>query len=447
MRIAFIPIDNRPVCYTLAQMIARADNDIEFSIPPREFLGDLTKTADIDNLFKWLKAIPAQDAIILTLDTLAYGGLIPSRRCPETFTQIKERVEKLGEILKEKQAKIYAFSSIMRISNNNYNEEEKEYWSKWGKKIFDYSYQTHKLGCESCITNIIPSDILEDYLETRKRNFEINKLYLKWQKDGLIDTLIFSKDDCAQYGFNVQEAQFLEKMGAITKTGADEIPLSLLSRAIKGNVKICPVFLEPGCKNLISNYEDISIENSVKGQIELAGGTITTQDDADIILFVNNFKNNQGEIVMHINTEGFKGSFKTPDRPYMIADVRFANGADNNFISELFKNELKEENFFGYSGWNTSANTLGSLICAAKVKFLAKNYNQKAFKILQTVRFLDDWAYQANIRQKLDTPDIEKLSSEMKNYEKIVTEKLNTEVKTNYTYPWARLFEVEIGIS
>ena len=34
--------------------------------------------------------------------------------------------------MKEKDAKIYAFSSIMRISNNNYNEEEKEYWKDYG---------------------------------------------------------------------------------------------------------------------------------------------------------------------------------------------------------------------------------------------------------------------------------------------------------------------------
>ena len=83
--------------------------------------------------------LPKLDAIILSLDTLAYGGLIPSRRCPETFEQIKHRIETLKEILDGKDCKIYAFSSIMRISNNNYNEEEKEYWSEWGKKIFEYS--------------------------------------------------------------------------------------------------------------------------------------------------------------------------------------------------------------------------------------------------------------------------------------------------------------------
>ena len=446
MKIAFLPIDNRPVCYTLPEMIAKIDSDIEFFIPERGLLGGLTKTADIEGLFKWLIDLPELDAIVLSLDTIAYGGLIPSRRCPETFEQIKERIDKLKKILETKKSKIYAFSSIMRISNNNYNIEEKEYWKKWGKKIFDYSYHTHRFGCESCIANRIPSAILDDYLETRERNFKINKIYLQWQKEGLFDTLVFSKDDCAQYGFNVQEAQFLEALGGFTKTGADEIPLTLLARAIQGDMKVCPIFLEPDSKDLISKYEDVSVEKSVLGQLDLAGVNVTSEQDADIILYVNNFIGEQGEIVMGVSTESFAGEFKTPKAPYMIADVRFANGADNNFVDEFFKNEI-DENFYGYSAWNTTANSLGSLICAAKVRFFAKKYNPDAFEKLQAVRFLDDWAYQANARQTLESPDIKALSAGMVNYEKIVELILGTKISAKYSYPWDRLFEVEVELN
>ena len=438
MRVAFLPIDNRPVCYTLPKLIAQIDKGIEFFVPDRNLLGGLTKNADIEGLFDWICNLPELDAFILSLDTIAYGGLIPSRRCPETFEQIKQRVEKLKKILEKKKCKIYAFSSIMRISNNNFNVEEKEYWAKWGEKIFKYSYEG---GVDS---GDIPKSILDDYLQTRKRNFEINKLYLKWQKEGLFDTLIFSKDDCAQYGFNVEEAKALEELGGFTKTGADEIPLSLLSRAIEGEIKICPIFLEPDCKHLVSKYEDVSIENSVRGQIELAGGRVVEKQDADILLFVNNFRDTQGEIVMGVNTKSFDNNFVVPDRPYMVADVRFANGADNCFIEELFKNNLTDGNFYGYSAWNTSANTLGSLICGAKIKFLAKKYNKDVFKRLQVTRFLDDWAYQANVRQTLKTPEVGALISGMKGFENRIAEKLNTEVSVTYSYPWERLFEVEV---
>lgn len=440
MKICVIPIDNRPVCYNLFKDIAAIDDEINLVIPPKEFLGDLERTSKIDALLSWLKNISNVDAIIISLDTLAYGGLIPSRRSPDTYEDIKKRLENLKEILKSKSAKIYAFSSIMRISNNNVNQEEKEYWNKYGKLIFDYSYNSHKAGCESCVQRLIPPKILDDYLNTRKRNFEINKLYLEWQKEGIFDTLIFSKDDCAEYGFNVQEAKALENLGGFTKTGADEIPLTLFARALSGEVKVKVEFLEPEYKNLISNYEDISIEKSVFGQLSLAKMSIVDENE-DILLVVNNFKENQGEIVMKRTTEQFCGNFNLPKNA-MIADVRNANGADNSFVKTFIDTKMPKD-FYGYSAWNTSANTLGSLLCAAKVKFLAKKYNEKAFKKLQVIRFLDDWAYQANVRQLLIQP---MLNPPLQEYEKIISYFVDINFKAHYSYPWKRLFEIEIDL-
>ena len=440
MKICFIPIDNRPVCYNLAKDICAIDDDIELFIPPREFLGDITKYADTDSIQNWLNSIPDTDVMILSLDTLAYGGLIPSRRINDSYDEIKNRIEKIKPCLKNK--KVYAFSSIMRISNNNYNEEEKEYWNLWGKKIFEYSYNVSKTG--SFINNDIPQSVLEDYLATRKRNFEINKLYLEWQKEGLFDTLIFSKDDCAEFGFNVTEARQLEELGGKTKTGADEIPLTLLARAIKKDIKVFPVFTEPEYIDRISNYEDVSIEKSVLGQLELGSFDIATgEKDADIILVVNNFIEKQGELVMHQSTKPFEQIFTPPQRSFAVADVRYANGADNAFISQLFKTCLPD---FGFSAWNTSANTIGSLLAAIKVKYKAKKYNDNAFKKLQLIRYLDDWAYQANIRDKIDAPcDIKEL---MKPYEQKIIDKLEMPIRdVKYTYPWNRKFEIEINIT
>ena len=447
MKIALLPIDNRPVCYSLAKDICAVDKDIELLIPNRELLGDLIKPANTEELMKWLNNLPHCDAIILSLDTLIYGGLIPSRRSSDTLEELKLKLDKIKNILKEKKSKIYAFSSIMRISNNNYNEEEKEYWKDYGKKIFEFSYKLHKDGYAD---SDIPQKIIDDYLKTRERNFEVNKIYLDWQKEGLFDTLIFSKDDCAEYGLNVREAQELEKMGGYTKTGADEIPLSLLSRSIKKDIKIFVEYTEPDCRNLISNYEDVSIEKSVNGQLELGGFTgVNDIDEADVVLIVNNFREKQGELVMEWKTGGkYKGPFVEPAKPYAVADVRYANGADNAFIVE-FLNQIENKkyiSFYGYAGWNTSANTLGSLLAGVKVKFKAKKYNDDAFKKLQMIRFLDDWAYQANVRGQIEKPcDISEL---MKPYEERLSKILEykPKYKISYLYPWERKFEVEVLI-
>ena len=446
MKICFIPIDNRPVCYNLAKDICAIDSSIELFIPPRDLLGDLTKYAQIDKILDWLKNIPKVNNIILSLDTLTYGGLIPSRRSKESFEEIKKRVYNLKEILKEKDAKIYAFSSIMRISNNNYNEEEKEYWKDYGKKIFEYSFLTHK-NKEEYKDHDIPQEILEDYLQTRNRNFEINKLYLEWQKEGFIDTLIFSKDDCAEYGFNVKEAIELEKLGGKTKTGADEIPLTLLARSIKKEIRVFVECTEPEHKDKISNYEDVSIEKSVSGQLELGGFTqVFDEKQADLILIVNNFIDKQGELVMDWDTIPYNKNLNLPkNKPYAIADVRYANGADNNFVEQLLP-QIDLNNFYGYSGWNTSANTLGSLLSGIKVKYNAEKYNDIAFNQLQIIRFLDDWAYQANVRRNIDSPcDIKTQMSEFENTIINIFEK-NSIDEISYSYPWNRKFEVEIII-
>ena len=499
MNIAFIPIDNRPVCYTLPQQICAIDSEIDLFMPERKFLGSLTKYADVEAIFEWLEHLPKIDAIVMCLDTVAYGGLISSRRCPDTFDEIKTRVEKLKAILEKKNAKIYAFSSIMRISNNNVNEEEKEYWNKWGKKIFEYSFNSCKNG--KMVQTDVPQEILDDYLATRKRNFEINKLFLEYQKQGLFETLVFSKDDCAEFGFNVKEAQELENLGGFVKTGADEIPLTLLARAVSKaaskaakqlgseaakrdldakmprgkeasyqhcnlpkfhSIKIAPIFLAPEYKDLISNYEDVSIEKSVKGQIELAGCEVCEPDDADILLYVNNFEEHQGEIVMKVPTKPFSGTWQNPEKPYIVADVRYANGADNAFVEQVFKTGLGE-NFLGYSAWNTSANSLGSLICGAVITKFAKQQERKSeksetehsplvsrFLKLQLVRFLDDWAYQANVRQQLASPDEKQVKELMKPFEQRIFEVLKIkpdEYNITYKFPWNRLFEVEVCIS
>ena len=218
------------------------------------------------------------------------------------------------------------------------------------------------------------------------------------------------------------------------------MPLTLFARAIQGKMKVCVEFTEPEYKNLISNYEDVSIEKSVMGQLSLADIEVVEPSQADVKLVVNNFKELQGEIVMKRPTELYSGNFELTDN-MMIADVRNANGADNAFV-EHFINSKMNEKFYGYSAWNTSANTLGSLLCAGKVKFLAKKYNHRAFQKLETIRLLDDWGYQANVRQTLTEP----CKIDMSEYEKRVANFTGADFKVKYSYPWNRLFEIEVGI-
>lgn len=455
-KIAFIPIDNRPVCYDLPQMVALLDKNNEIFLPDITLLGDLTKNAQTNEIIKWIETLDKVDYLILSLDTIAHGGLIPSRRSTDTKEAIIKNIDRLFETIKLKNIKVFAFSSIMRISNNNVNEEEKEYWSEYGTKIFQYSFLTHKGDIEEANKIEIPNEILKDYLNTRKRNFEINKYYIDLKKQGFIDTLVFSKDDCAEFGLNVKEAQELELLtknedNIFIKTGADEIPLSLLSRALNKDkqIKIAPVYTNSESINKISKYEDISVEKSVNSQIELCGGIVCSEKDCDLVLLVNNFKNEQGELVMNVDEPLFNGELKVPSKPYFVVDILNANGADNNFVQQLLNKDLKA--FYGYSAWNTTGNSLGGGISCALTYFGSQAQNKEIFARLQTIRFLDDWAYQANVRKEIrdkkENLENDLISEKIKPFELKIKDKFGVKnTSISYSFPWNRFFEVRVSI-
>ncbi len=461
-KIHFLPIDNRPITYSLTKEISKLHKSLDVRLPKKSLMGGLYKISDRNSIFEWLKNIEKTDLIVLSLDTLIYGGLVSSRRSNETIDEIKVRLFELNKILKEKKRnnknlKVYATSSIMRISNNNINEEEKEYWNKWGKEIYSFSYDFHKAKVKKLKKekpHNIPKEILNDYLDTRKRNFEVNKIYLDFVENKVFDFFIFSKDDTGEYGLNVLEAEFLEgeikkrKLNAIVKTGADEIPLGLLLRGVIEDypIKIKVEYLNKKSTNLISRYEDISVENCVLSQIKIGAKNSIIEDvNPDIILYVNNFTDKQGDLVFRdlINSSN---EFKKFDLPYIIADINNANGADRGLIENILK-EGYNKNFLGYSGYNTSANTIGSSLAIGLISYIAKKENrfdEKNFKKLLSIRLLDDWAYQSDIRNYISGNfNYKKLFLP---YEKRVNEFLYTNYDFKYNLPWKRSFEVEIKV-
>lgn len=456
LNILIIPIDNRPVCYDLPEQIANLCNDAKIFIPPREFLGGLTNFANYDKILNWVKETTLNNHIdyaILALDTIAYGGLVASRRIEISQDEIKSKIETFISQLKQSNAKILATSSIMRISNNNVNEEEKPYWDTFGEKIFNYSFEFHKNGIE--LKHEIPSEILEDYISTRKRNYEINLFYLSLLEKNLFDFLVISQDDTAKFGLNVKEGQELAKiiasknLPATIKTGADEIPLTLLTRVFcdfyKEKITITPIYSIFESKNIISRYEDITIENSFLGQISICGAKAAS--NGDFSLYLNTPCQIQDDLAMQIFKDKKGAEFEEPKGFYAIADIKSANGSDNDLIKKMLQNKYNE-NFLGYAGWNTTANTLGCVLSTSIITYIARKkgtLNEKYFKKLTATRLLDEWAYQANLRQNLrKNPEFDIEQGFIEYIQKVQTF-LDLEIdKISFYFPWDRTFEVGI---
>lgn len=475
--IAVIPIDNRPVCYDLIYDTLSIDKNINVLFPPIELLGDLKKIAKIDKILDWLNNIKNIDVIIASLDTIAYGGLISSRRSDDNFFIIKKRIDKFIDIVKKHNAKMYGFSSIMRISNNNVNEEEKDYWDKYGKIIFRYSNIVHKLSIQNSenlkfeLKNLrekIPKNIIADYLKTRNRNFKINQYYLSLQKNNIFNTLIFSLDDCSEFGLNIIEASKLneeikkyDNNNICVKTGADEIPFTLVSKAYNDlinkneKLKIFVKYANKNSINKISKYENKPVYASVSEAIKRSGCLIeySSESESDIILFINNFTNEQGELVMDIfePSSNFIIQVEEINKPFFVVDILNANGADYKFVDDN-KNIFSNDKFLGYSAWNTTSNSLGQAIACAIIKYCSKDCADiSVFKKIQAIRLLDDWIYQSHLRQKLrlDEKNLNNkiLYINMSEFHNIVEKMLNYKLDTvSYSYPWNRFFEIRVGI-
>ena len=110
IKIAVIPIDNRPICYDLIEDILAIDKNIKLFMPKLSSLGGLTTKSNIDELFDFIEELQDIDCLIVSLDTIAYGGLVSSRRCTDSLDEIKARMEKFKLLISKKAKKIFAFS-------------------------------------------------------------------------------------------------------------------------------------------------------------------------------------------------------------------------------------------------------------------------------------------------------------------------------------------------
>ena len=95
---------------------------------------------------------------------------------------------------------------------------------------------------------------------------------------------------------------------------------------------------------------------------------------------------------------------------------------------------------------------------------MAKQKNETEKNYLLSVRLLDDWAYQANIRQELNNEIIYKYNGsgvDVENLKPLLIAKGNEKLKlfinknlkqfkikeAQISFPWNRMFEAEIDVS
>ncbi len=395
-------------------------------------LGYFREAADRNAIFKWIMAQSSSvDGFVLSLDTLIYGGLVVGRISNETLEALLQRTEILHQLKHlHPQKPVYASLAIMRLSNNNVNEEEKTYWSVYGELIWRWSYHSDKFKVHGAPADLdiaqaaqakIPIEIQSDYLNTRARNVEVIESVLKFTEDGLLDRLILPQDDNAQYGFNMAEARNIKvrvtenKMEGKVKiySGMDEVVWTLSSHLIsvlddRAPRKIYLSWHHPAdADTIIPRYEDQFIEDAVVNQVSAAGAEVVSDlARADLVLAIHTAGQAQGDWALQeplardapvsMNWIRQLASWQDEGPPLAFVDLAFANGGDPKFLQAMLRH-VDPGRLVAYAGWNTASNSLGTV--AAQIQLAPLRQFSLAQLELVMLRLVDDAYYQAMYRQ------------------------------------------------
>ncbi len=433
--ILFVPHDNRPISFKQTADNIR-DLGYEVLTPPEELLGNRENpAAHPDELADWVvNNAKKADAAVISSDSMVYGSLVASRKhnLPEdTAINRALNFHKIHEA--NPNLKVYVFGSIMRTPQTSEasGSEDANYYAQYGTDIARYTALTDKAAQDGLTRRErkqlqsyeqnIPKEALADWLSRREVNFMVSRKLIELTSKGDINYLALGCDDNAKYSQTNKERRQLDTYGKELLTGQqyqsvagiDELGYILLTRAVnnlQGDIPFVSVHYADGTgANTIPAYSNEPIKNSIATHIKMAGGMQIPNDKrADLVFMVNtNFDGTTGAANEPNNTYTGKANDNVKNFVNMvdmaiksgkkvgIGDITFGNGSDNSLMFSLYRHDLLDK-LNSYSGWNTPTNSTGYALAMG----MSANYTDRVgiLKMLE-VRYLDDWLYQANIRQ------------------------------------------------
>lgn len=483
--ILLIPQDDRPV--SLAYTVSTAEKaGYTVLTPPAAYLSGKDFRGSPEQVWRWLqKNMPKADAAILSTDTLIYGGLVDSRKHNESLDTLMSRENRIKNLHAEfPDVPLYAFGTVMRTPYASGGGVEPFYYSSYGPALYRISGLQDKMDSgmitQEEISELlslklsIPSEYLQDWFKRRSKNMTVNRMLIRDTRDGIFTYFCEGHDDNSKHSQSALEVRYLDadatdlpvsKFGSFP--GADQLALLLIARYHNDIHHSSPSFsmIYPlgRAEDTVPSYENQPIGETIEQHIQAVGGTIAKKNRPDIVLAVNTPIASTGESgqfsnfgMMKPSTTEFISHVKSvvdQGIPVSIVDVYFANGADNTLMNLLKKDNLLYK-VTAYNGWNTASNTIGYAIAQA---VLAPEMTDSDHQNMLTEQYLDNWAYQANIRKKVirmagntsNPKPSPKIKTEMIAQVQDFAKKdlgLNPATVTA-DFPWDRFFEINAIVS
>lgn len=489
--ILYVPQDDRPV--SLAYTVDTAEGaGYTVITPPIYMISGKSFKGDADQIWRWLEENAGRaDVMVLSTDTLIYGGLVDSRKHQLPMVTLEKRVNNI-ESLKAKfsQVPIYAFGTVMRSPRASGGGVEPSYYDVYGPTIFQIAALQDKLDGAGlskeeqvelfALQARVPVEFLQDWFNRRKKNMNINRSLINEVRKGVFKYFALGHDDTSYLSQSALEGRYLKEYSkGLAETqygsfpGADQLGLLLIARDYVDRNQLKPTFetIYPlgGGGDTMPHYEDQTISKTLAQHVTAVGGTVITGAKPDYLLAVNTpLGKVTGESEAFENfpmisksTNQFLDQIETAVKQGLtvsVADIAYSNGSDNTLVYGLYKRGLLYK-IEAYNGWNTASNTVGYAIAQA---ILGKRMDALQHQNMLTQQYLDNWAYQANIRKdiyrmqenirldnvrysgKLDPRLQEYLQERMQDFS---SKYLGIDGRrVSARFPWDRLFEVDVTV-
>lgn len=425
MRILLIPPDVRPPTLAHPIQLARMGG-AEVRVPPPRALPNLNAPGDTALLGEWLRdEAEGADALVVCLETLTLGGMIPARRESDPLDAVLERLKVLAEVKRARpELRVLAFGVIVRVAHDDDPLEEKPYYGRWGSELRAYSAAFDRLARHGegertlfdAARAAVPSEVLDDWVGTRERNRALHLEALELLRSGVLEHLCLTLDDTTPYGLAAYDRRVLEaradELGVWNALdvypGADEVPATLVARLLReGTPRVHVRYsgtLGAGAELI---YEDRPAGELVRAHLRAAGCALAdVRTGADFVLAVNTpgvrQANRQPDFAAvdtpHRHLPAFVDDVRdclTRGQRVVLADIAYPNGAERRLWHML--QDLPLVRLAGYAAWNTAGNTLGSAIAMGTVRARDERARLEAL----FARFADDALYQGFVRAEV----------------------------------------------
>lgn len=456
-KVLYVPLDDRPVNLDDVivqgrsagiEVITPCIDDIKNRMDSEKTSSDNTLMTtssptfgNTSNIRKFiLDHAAGVDGFIISVDMLAYGGLIGSRRLrtnggseyPDYDPATTHLLDTIRLVKKAYPRKpIYVLDTIMRLATTTYVEnvfqnaydESRAFMKQPRKIVSEFSeilngYDTKPDGTPYEETVTFNKEL---YYDARRHKFKSNVFILdRLARLGYIDFLAIGVDDSSTQGVQANEIDYIEgfitaSLGgengqsperAIILPDADGLGQSLLARManqllhVEDKTRYSVHYFGRDGSTIINPYEYMSVHQNILHHVDIIGGQLVTSSpdaEVDVEIIAITETSEVPSAVSRIEANGLN------QIPTVVIDF-VGGGAANAVVTEGLLSNRYTGQILGYSGWNTAGNKIGIALGMAQARYAflitekrspALDKAVNAHGSLLFKRFLKDYYYKS----------------------------------------------------